>query len=156
MKTLFKNKVLKAVQKNRSEVARPVLAGAVRMSPLHTSGGIYLGHYPSVPIDGERVNETVRTMVRGLYYKLKKQRIPDNYAFDIRRVDPLYVRSLHEDMVRMKANGPYTLANVFACLFLYAIEDPFVSSWLLSFFDGFVLIVHTAPEGGRVSPEESE
>jgi hypothetical protein len=127
------------------------------MEPLYTKGGLYLGHHPSFPIEGERVERIFTNIVRGLYYRILKARIPDDYSFEVLRLDPSGVGPVWQDLKRMKANGPYRLGDVFVCVFAYGQEDPFVTYWLLGFYDSIFVTVGTEPPGGMpLAPPSSD
>ncbi len=143
-KELMKGKVIRSVEKNLSEIGRAVKTRLSR-SPLYTGAGLYLGDYPSIPIEGERVNELIRTMIRGLYYDQLGKRLPDDYVFDIRRQDQIYVNEVYEIMNTLGANGPLTLGSVFGCQYLFDAKDHGISSWYLWFYGGFFLRVDTRP-----------
>jgi hypothetical protein len=144
-KVLMKGKVIRSARSNHSEVARA--AREARPKAKYSINGLYLGHYPSFPMDGVRLNESFATIVRGLYYRLRRIRLRDDYCFKISRVDSLHLHEAYEEMLKMKANGPYVLANVFGCLFVYVAEDPHMTSWLLWFYGGFVLQIYSYPKG---------
>ena len=80
----------------RCEAAEAVVAREsaprIRFEAMTRPGGIYLGHHPTMPIDGEQVQAAFNYMVRGLYFKLRKKRIPYDYRFEIRRVDRFHPR----------------------------------------------------------------
>ncbi len=154
-KKLMNSKVVRSIKKNRSEIARAVFRG-IQRKPHYTGAGLYLGDYPSFPIDGERVNEMIRTMIRGLYFDRLKKRLPSNYDFDIRRQDQLSVKDVFEHMKKAKANGPYTLGNVFGYQLLYGDEDPGITCWYLGFYDGFFLRVNTFPSIKLVAAQDAE
>jgi hypothetical protein len=143
---LMGGKVIRSAKSNRSEIARLAINNA-SLKPRFTSGGLYVGHYLSFPINGERLNQTFQTMVRGLYYRLRKIPLPDDYTFQIRRVDPLHVQEAFNEMKKLGANGPYVLGDVFGCMFIYTAEDENMTHWLLWFYGGFVLTVLTHRTG---------
>jgi hypothetical protein len=144
-KELMKGKVIRSAIRNRSEIARS--ARKARPKAKYSINGLYLGHFPSFPIDGTRLNESFATIVRGLYYRLRGIRLRDDYSFKIGRVDSLHLKDAYDLMVKMRGNGPYVLANVFGCVFLYVDEDPHLTNWLLWFYGGFVLQIYTFPKG---------
>jgi hypothetical protein len=141
-KGLRTGKVMRAAKKNRSEVVRSIVKNA-RPKPMYTNGGLYLGHYPSIPLDGDRMDEIFQTIVRGLYYKLRLIRLPDNCVFEISRVDPLHIQEAIRDMEGIKAVGPLRIGEVFRCYVTYAIDNDHTTAWLLGFMGGFFLHVLT-------------
>jgi len=143
-KALIVGKMKRAMQSNRSKIARDAVK-SLRLAPTFTTGGIYLGDFPSMPLEWERANEIYKTIARGLYFKLRGQRFPAGYSFEVRRFDPWYTNQLFGELKAMGANGPYTLGQVFACWFVYAAEDPGVTWSLLQFYGGMVISVSTEP-----------
>ncbi|HEY0377203.1 MAG TPA: hypothetical protein VGC87_09615 [Pyrinomonadaceae bacterium] len=113
---------------------------------MHTPGGIYLGHYPTVPLEGKRIEEIFKMMSRGLYFKLRQKRLPDDYVFEVRRLHNSEVIEVARKFKEMGANGPYTLGpGVFACLYGYDAKDEASTYWLLSFYDGVFVTISTEP-----------
>jgi hypothetical protein len=142
---LADGKLTRAIRQNRSEFAR-VAVRHMAHRPLYTPGGIYLGDYPTVPLDGPRLLGALSLIVRGLYFQLVKRVFPDGYTFDIRRVHQLSIPLAWASMQKARANGPYRLGeDVFVCMFFYATEDPGITFWLLSFYSGYMLKVVTEP-----------
>ena len=84
---IFHEKVLSSQRQNSSVIARTVTSNA-RLEPFYTKQGIYLGHHPSFPIDGDRIKEIFSTLVRGLYYDARKKHFPDGYVFEVFRHYP--------------------------------------------------------------------
>jgi hypothetical protein len=87
------------------------------------------------PLDKALVESIFTMIVRGLYYDARKERIPDDYQFEIRRFFPWEVKALWEKFQEMHVNGPRILGNVFGCAFLSAQEDRFTTLWLLWFYE---------------------
>jgi len=142
---LLSGNVSRSFKTNRSDFARAARAKA-KYEAMHSSGGIYLGHYPSVPLDGERIASIFKTIVRGLFYKLQKDVLPNDYEYECRRVDGFHVQALISDLQRVGINGPYLLGeNVFACYFMYADTNPFLTYWLLCFYNSVFVTVSSEP-----------
>ncbi|MGN6359573.1 MAG: hypothetical protein ACTHNK_04220 [Thermomicrobiales bacterium] len=121
-----------------------------RYAPRLTTHGLYLGHQRSFPVDTERLDRACAFIVRGLYYHFRKERLPDTYVYDVRRIEawdaPRVARAMHEN----GANGPYVLGdNIFSCQFFYAAEDPGITWWLLGFYHRVFLEVTTEPPGDQ-------
>jgi len=131
---IFHNKVLSSQRQNSSVVARAATSSA-RLEPFYTKQGIYLGHYPSFPIDGNRVENTFSTLVRGLYYDARKKRFPARYRFEVFRHYPWDFKYIWQTFSGLHPNGPRILGNVFGCVFLSAQEDLFTTYWLFWFYE---------------------
>jgi len=144
-KAIFDGPMARARAKNRSEIARS--ARHARMEPLHTPGGLYLGHHPSVPLDWERISCVVSMMIRGLYYQLRGEPFPQGYSVTVMRLNPLEVQTAWNDMSAAHLNGPYCLGEgIFRCEMQLVAEDTGVTRWLLRFYQNYVLLVTTKPE----------
>jgi hypothetical protein len=139
---LIGGKFKRAMQKNRSDFARAAVRRGC-LKPMYSSGGVYLGHFHSVPLEVARVNQIFSTIARGLYFKLRGQRFPDGYSFEVMRVEPSRAQQAIDVMKAQGANGPYVLGRVFACLVMFAAEDPGVTLWLMQFYGGMFVTVKT-------------
>ena len=91
--------------------------------------------------------------MRGLYYKLTGRFLPQDVKFDVRR---LRADEFNKSWEKLKEIG-YTLyrlgEDVFTCIFIYAEEEPAISSWWLWFYDSVCVYVTTAPS--NYDPEAS-
>jgi hypothetical protein len=117
-----------------------------KYDPIHTPGGIYLGHGFSFPLEGERVTQLFSLIVRGLYHKLTEKYLPEECKFDVRRLTSSEFNEFWEKLRQIGYNGPYCLGNdVFTCLFIYAAEEPSISQWWLWFYDSICIYVTTCP-----------
>jgi len=148
VRQLLKGKAIRSARTNRSVVARGAVAAAQRgMQPRHSLGGLYLGHYYLADLDAVTINRILSTIVKGLHYKVLKQRLPDNCTFEIGRLDLLHIDELWAHWQRTTYNGPYQLGDVFWCAFMYVAEVPGATTWLLFFYSGICYSVATMPAG---------
>ncbi|MDQ3258117.1 MAG: hypothetical protein M3R15_30245 [Acidobacteriota bacterium] len=131
---ILNTKVVSSVRQNSSVIARSATSKA-RSEPFYTHGGVYLGDFPSFPIDENRVKGIFATLVRGLYYDARKKRFPDHYIFEVLRYYPWDFRDVLQVFSQMHPNGPRVLGNVFGCAFLSAEEDPYSTFWLFWFYE---------------------
>ena len=145
-KRVFLTKTLSAGRQNKSALVRAAKAQG-RPESIYTKGGIYLGEGFGVPLEGERVNNIFIRIVRGLYYKIRTKRIPDDYVFEVSRWDSSEFREIWPKLQQTGFNGPYRCGDVLTCLMMYAEEDEFISDWWLWFYDGVCVHVVTAPQG---------
>lgn len=149
---LFHQKMLSSARQGSSVVARTALLTG-RQRPLYTPGGVYLGDCVSAPLDVERVNHIFSQIVRGLYFKARGRRIPDDYVFDVRRYRPLEFNRVWEVLQRTGYHGPFRIGGeIFTCLFVDAVEDPFFTQWWLWFYDSVCVYVGTKPPAAAVAP----
>lgn len=145
-KAIFTQKVVSSARQNKSALMRSFKSHA-RLEPLHTRGGIYLGHAYSAPLDGERVTQIFCRIMRGLYYKIRSQRIPDKYKCEVSRWEPTGFNEFWPTLKQIGFNGPYHCGDVFTCIMLYADEDPFITAWWLCFYDRICIHVSTELDG---------
>lgn len=143
---LLENKVTRAIRTNRSEIARVALSRG-RFEPLLTQAGVYLGRAFSFPLDGERVKHIFSLIVRGLYYRILKQRLRDDCVYDVRRLTAEEFNERWEKLKEIGFNGPYTLGQgVFNFIFMYGAEEPSVTHFWLWFYERVCVYVTTEPE----------
>ena len=139
----LRNKMYRAVQRNLSALGRLVVAES-KDRALYTRGGIYLGSYPAVTIEETRVSRIFSMIVRGLYYKARKQRLPDDCVFKARRLPPLEEVNIWQHLAQLGCQYPYRLGDVFLCAFVTVEEDPAMTIWLLGFYNSafFTVLTH--------------
>jgi len=143
---LLEGKVKRAVRTNRSEVARLALRYG-RVEPLRTPAGIYVGQVISIPLDDERIKHIFSLIVRGLYYKVRKQRLRDDCVFSVRRLTAAEFNTGLEELKEIGFNGPYALGEgVFSFIFMYAAEEPSVTQFWLWFYERICFYVATELE----------
>jgi|SRR5579872_4701294 len=135
----LKGKLLRAASRGQSRLAGDVIRLA-HLSPVHTPGGIYLGHAPAIPLDYVCVNRLFKRIVCGLYYQLYRRRLPDDTSFDIRRINPPYKNQVVEQLNRIGVKESRFIGTEFECLHTLAIEDSTVTSWLMRFFNIYISV----------------
>lgn len=131
---IFHQKMLSSQRQGKSLIARETVRKA-KLEPFYTKGGIYLGDYYSIPVDGERIEKIFETFVRGLYYDSQKQRFPDGYVFELYRHFPWDFKDVTESFFSRLHPNSITLGKVFGCAFTKAHEDRFTSLWLFWFYE---------------------
>ena len=135
-------KVLRANERGQSELARTAALNS-KMKPLFTDGGIHLGDFPTVELEEGTIDDILATMVRGLYFYEKRERLPENYKFDARRIHLWQVSDMLSRMSPLHRNGPYKYGEVFSYTYFQATDDRFTTIWLLWFFDRVCFTVAT-------------
>jgi len=131
----LKGKLIRAASRNQSRLAKDVKEKSV-LAANYTANGLYLGHQTAVPLDHVRVNRTFEWIVRGLYFKLHRKRLPDDTTFDIKKIDPIYKQQVVESMVKnLKVNTSRSIGSDFECMYTLGLEDPTVTYWILRFFN---------------------
>jgi len=153
--TLFSGKVQRSLSRNSSALLRDVIP-QLRIAPLYTSAGIYLGDAPQAPFDGERLKQTLGRIVRGLYFDARKMRLPNECSVEVYRPGLWNYNEILQVFRKLHVNGPRVLGNVFGCLFAAATEDPFFTLWALWFYERvlFTAVTEMPPVDGA-SPNNS-
>ncbi len=121
---------------NRPQSARGVsCARSRRLCSLQTDRfKTTLGHYYPVDLDAARIERIFSTIIKGLYYRVCKERLPDGCTFEIGRLDPLHVDEVWDQWQSLAHNGPFRLGRVFGCAFMHAADVPGATLWLLWFY----------------------
>jgi hypothetical protein len=71
---LFNGPVLRSLEKHPGWAADAVRK--MKVQPLLSPSGLWLGDYPTLPLDGERFCRSLRKIVKGLFYLIRKQPFP--------------------------------------------------------------------------------
>ena len=135
-------KVLRANERGQSDMARTAALNS-EMKPLFTSAGIYLGDFPTAKLEEGAIEDILATMVRGLYFYQQRERLPEDYKFDARRIHLWDVPKILARLSSPHQNGPYPYGEVFNYTFFQATEDRFTTIWLLWFFEKVCFTVAT-------------
>ncbi|CAN5546028.1 hypothetical protein BH10ACI3_BH10ACI3_26290 [soil metagenome] len=144
--TVLTGKVFRAAEKNHSQLIRAAKAKG-KFEPVHSSGGIYLGHGYAVPLEEDRVNHIFSLIVRGLYFKTTGLLLPQDAVFEVKRLEAADFDKTWKHLQKIGYNGPYHLDDVLTCIFVYASEEPAVSHWWLWFYGSICVYVSTQPPG---------
>jgi hypothetical protein len=102
---LLNSSVIRSVQRGRSAIGRAV-GSAIQFRPRYTPSGLYLGTYPSIPLEGQRITHIFSKIVKGLYYSKFQDRLPDESIFEILRIHPLGFPDVWEALQQVGCNGP--------------------------------------------------
>jgi hypothetical protein len=144
---LVRGSVSRAVAKNRSQFFKTAVAGARRV-PRFTPLGVYVEDVISVPVDDKMIRRQLKFMVKGLYFWVKRERIPSDYQYEITRIRRDAISNLW-DFFATKSEGAGQIGEgVFACRYTFGLENAYVSSWLLIFYNSIAYMVTVVPRGG--------
>jgi hypothetical protein len=72
--TLIEGKVFRSFEKRPDWLGQ--MLSDVRVQPMFTPSGICLGHLPTLTLDADRFERSLRKIVKGLYYLIKKRSFP--------------------------------------------------------------------------------
>jgi hypothetical protein len=143
--SVLNGQVSRSIRHNHSHFGRLAASNTVRV-PVGTTSGLYLGDYPAVRVDWKYVRRFFKCVVRGVYWHVYQDRLPDNYLFDVERVGPHAANSQLQQFTSRNAHGPFSIGEgVFAGSFGVCKEDPFLTLWLFWFYDSIFIVVSTGP-----------
>jgi hypothetical protein len=147
---IWKGKFIRSVERNSSEIARLVVK-----NPLPTAvflpNGDYIGHAIAVSVDRTRLDRIFSLMVRGLWFYFYKEMMPHDCKFDVYAMDRFLIVEAWEEMRQAGANMAEARIDVFVCQCLND-PEPFLSRWLLLFYNTVIMEVYTIPKGSTYSP----
>lgn len=139
------DKFARAVIRNQSVLANEMVQRSQLVS-LHTPSGLFAGWAYGFEPAQKRMTDILSMMVRGLYHFYIGKRLPLQTQFDVFRIrgdlGPLEtnVRVLLQSGARYVRVGD---GQVFECIYLYAIDRPEASIWLLFFYKSAIFGVAT-------------
>jgi hypothetical protein len=131
---LFTEKVLEAHQRNQSPFTRNIIKDA-RLQPLYTGAGVFLGDYYMLTLPSGEVENLFEFLIRGLYYSLEKQRIPDTCQFEVKRYLAWEFKRLLEYFLQQPITHSRTLDDVFGYACMFDSNYPCHQAWLLWFYN---------------------
>jgi hypothetical protein len=130
---------------NRSEARRfrPALLANSAVLPRYSSGGLYLGHQRLLSFDGARLDRTAERIIKGLSFKVKGHRLPDDHTISVvyagrfrqlMDVDPEVELALRE-FLELLGQEPLTqIGDAFSFRWIQSPNGADHSMWLLYFF----------------------
>lgn len=133
--TLLNTKVLRSVARNRSEVARIVVAAVAQ--PRYDMAGTYVEEAASAELPKGRVASIIIRMVRGLYYCERNAILAQDHQLIVLRQPATLFPRLSEALKQASAR---TFGDVFGFAWIH-IPAPFAMIWLLWFYDSVVYSV---------------
>jgi hypothetical protein len=92
-------------------------------------------------------------MVRGLYYDVRKQRLPNDYEVTVLRHDPWNYHTIFNAFNLSSRPATRRLGEVFACALRWATEDPCITMWLLLFYGRVLFSAFSKPVMDRESAD---
>jgi hypothetical protein len=113
------------------------------MLPRFSPSGLYLGQQPAISFDGPRIGRTAERIVKGLFYRVRGRRLPDDHAVKVTHssqfpqtfaVHPQVELTLRQLIAVINAEPAHQLGDAFAFKWLQAPNGPDRSMWLLYFY----------------------
>lgn len=126
---VFDSKVRRSHARNSSELIKKAM-DSVRVEPIYSRAGVYLGHFPQAYVDDGRLFQVLGMIVRGLYCDARKERLPDNCRVIVNRHDPWDYPAVYEAFDLPSRPASRAVGGVFRCAFRRATEEPSLTLWL--------------------------
>jgi len=153
-RAVLEGKVRSAVRRNQSPVWRAAETQTRRV-PLWSPGGIYLGDFPAIPLDGGRLHLALSMMAKGLYARHFGRRLSDGVDIDVGRIGADLVVQQWPMLTLPGSNGPFVIGmNVCYYLFFVASDEPLVVHWLLASYHSVFFIVTLKQANAGKEPVE--
>jgi hypothetical protein len=144
VKRLRTGEMKRSVESNRSILSRQAVAEG-KMKPMFTVSGVYAGQCVEMPVDTHMLGGSLQFIVRGLYYHLTRNRIPDDYVYEFIRINKLYAKSDWEGFGGKFHAGMIAIGrHVFKAKYIVWGEDHFTTAWCLCFYDSIVYRAYVA------------
>jgi hypothetical protein len=149
-----KTKLQRSLQKPEKKGFRASFVNSLAFVDLRTPAGIDCGKTLASRVDIKRVNDEIKRFTRGLFYKEKGRRLPDNYQVwaccinDIASEHPLFLGTfMMKDIINSTLQGKsITIGNdVFKYWYKFNIDDENISTWVLSFYGRVNFLALTIP-----------
>jgi len=110
---------------------------------VKTPNGIFLKQVAGMKMKGDRIENALKKIVKGIYFHRYKKSIPDNYTLKV-YFQPIDIGT--ELLNEVKKKGALNVArfgNIFSYMGFITKEDEFVSIWWLSFYQthGAIVVV---------------
>jgi hypothetical protein len=148
-----KAKLQRSLQKPEQQGFRASFLNSLAFVDSHTPAGIYLGKTNAFRVDMKRINNVIKRITRGLFYKEKGRRLPDNYQvccyiFDILNEHPYSLGILTmKDIITSTLQGKSSTVgdDVFRYWCRFAIDEENSSAMVLSFYNRVNFLALTTP-----------
>ncbi len=139
---------LRSASYGSSLVANAIVTGAC-ICPYYSKGGVYLGDYPSVSVEGGPVVRTLERVVRGMFFLWMGVRLPTDLHVEVCRVPAYNVDKQWAEMTEAGAGGPGGYRNVFEAKFFPGTDNSGHTYWMIRYYWGVAFTVETYPHGAR-------
>jgi len=148
-----KAKLQRSLQNPEQKGFRSSFLNSLAVVDLCTPAGIYLGKTDAFRVDMKRVNNVIKRITQGLFYKEKDRRLPDNYRvrcyiFDIINEHPhLLGTFMMKDIITLTLQSKsQTIGNdVFKYWCKFAVDEENSSAMVLSFYGMVNFLALTTP-----------
>ena len=135
----------RAVERNQSRLAKEIVNRSQLVSLL-TPSGIFAGWAYAFEPAQQQKTAILSMMVRGLYHFYIQKRLPTQTQFNVSRIRGNQ-KSLETDIHVLLQSGAQCVrtgdGEVFEAIYIYAIDHPEASIWLLCFYKRAIFLVST-------------
>lgn len=146
-------KSVRAAQTNRSKMITRRNLRKVRSKYLVTEKGIIYGNIATVPIDGERVKDAFRWLVRGIHHRLTGKWLPADLEIEVLTFDDHDFASFVEAFMDQRLSQRH-VGDFFHCSLAYAEEDHEAGIYNFLFYKRVPFQITTKPQLLNESFEE--
>ena len=138
-----RDKLIRSLQKPEKKGFRSLLLDSLSRVDSYTPAGIYLGKTDAYLVDMKRVNDVIKRITRGLFYKEKGRRLPDNYRVWACCIDDIINENPHllgtftmKDIITSTLQGKsLTIGkDVFRYWFKFVVDEENSLAMILSFY----------------------
>lgn len=145
-------KVARSIAKGHSNIGKAVLTA--ELTPLLTKHGIYLGDYPSAPIYSTNMMQTLRMIVRGLYFIDTGSILPIETPVEVWVIPNYSVPAVFGPLGNYPHPGARILGdNVFFWVPFIPADAPTSSLWPMGIYDSVFFVGATgSPVRNRQAP----
>lgn len=145
--------VIRSYKKDHKIGYRKSFFKTLRQVELRSPSGLFIGSTGAYNVEIERLDTVARRIVRGLFYIAKGERLPDSHRISV--FSDWIIGNLSEpdkahildSLIAPLSRKPRTIIGeeTFTYRFQFFDEDPFLSIWLLTFFEAIFYIGLTLP-----------
>lgn len=145
--------LMRSIRRRQSKLREAV--GKARRIPVQTPSGIYLGMWPMIPVDNDRLGRIFHRMARGIYFGVLGHRLPDDCWTQVYYMEDESCEQTWNWMLENKAIGPYEVGQGNVCHFIYMVarDEPCTSLWFLLFYSTTLVALVTGPASKSKPPQ---
>lgn len=128
----------------------------LRLRPVISPGGLYLGKHPVFDVDGERINQVLRNVMKGIFCSVRGVPMPQDFVFGI-YADPKFVMQRFKPVIdAMPANWSSFGDDVFTCRYVFDEKKGVAMASLMRFYMNRVFFgfAHPADMSKYLAAEE--
>ena len=145
--------VIRSFKKDHKIGYRKSFFSTLRQVELRSRSGLYVGSTGAYNVEIRRLDIVIRRVVLGLFYEEKGSRLPDTHlasAFSDWVLDNLpaagKAKILNELIAPLSKKPAHVIGeNTFMYRYQFFEEDPFLSVWLLAFYESILFVGFTLP-----------